>query len=220
MGHELWPLVDTPCQVTPKMGCSLNNALITEIWWREENLSLSFLWRPHSSRVAHRNPFSIMIVHFYFIKHFRQKCRFNCKMIRCWRELLLCITPPLKETFVNDTAILFMINGSVLPKEYCSIKDQLVKKTMKILDYVLNFLFVAICCVHVGIIVYIFINPPTPEIKVYEQELKDIEFPVAFILCVDKIENSSRAYTRIRGLGCILHRIWKSQRQSGLEWTE
>ena len=65
---------------------------------------------------------------------------------------------------------------------------------MKILDYVLNFLFIAICCVHVGIIVYIFINPPNPDIKVYEQELKDIEFPVALILCVDKMNNSSQEY--------------------------
>ena len=68
---------------------------------------------------------------------------------------------------------------------------------MKILDYVLNFLFIVICCVHVGIIVYIFINPPNPEIKVYEQELKDIEFPVALILCVDKIENSSQEYQEV-----------------------
>ena len=65
---------------------------------------------------------------------------------------------------------------------------------MKILDYVLNFLFIAICCVHVGIIVFIFINRCNPDIKVYEQELKDIEFPVAIILCVDKIENSSQEY--------------------------
>ena len=68
---------------------------------------------------------------------------------------------------------------------------------MKILGYVVNFIFVLICCVHVGVVVYIFINPPNPEIKVYEKLLKDIEFPVAFILCVDKIKNSSREYQDI-----------------------
>ena len=96
---------------------------------------------------------------------------------------------------------------------------------MKILDYVLNFLFVAICCVHVGIIVYIFINPPIPEIKVYEQELKDIEFPVAFILCVDKIENSSQAYqdigyedldTFFTGFGKVNGSLgWRGQSENG-----
>ena len=68
---------------------------------------------------------------------------------------------------------------------------------MKILGYVVNFIFVLICCVHVGVVVYIFINPPNPEIKVYEKLLKDIEFPVAFILCVDKIKNSSQEYQDI-----------------------
>ena len=38
------------------------------------------------------------------------------------------------------------------------------------------------------------LNGVNPDIKVYEQELKDIEFPVAIILCVDKIENSSQEY--------------------------
>ena len=49
--------------------------------------------------------------------------------------------------------------------------------------YIVNSVFTIVCVIQ---FFYIFDNllyPTNPEIKVYEKQLKDIDFPLAFVIC-------------------------------------
>ena len=54
----------------------------------------------------------------------------------------------------------------------------------KLLGYAINTFFIIICFVHVVKVIFMSAIPEFPETKMYGKQLKDIEFPIAFILCV------------------------------------
>ena len=60
---------------------------------------------------------------------------------------------------------------------------------MKRIETLLNIFFMVACITHVSFIGYYTINPELPEIKIYSKPLKDIEFPLVFRLCTNKLLN-------------------------------
>ena len=53
------------------------------------------------------------------------------------------------------------------------------------------------CILHIGFIIKDILYPDLPEISIYKQDLKDIEFPVSFIICVDQLENDTLKYQEV-----------------------
>ena len=53
------------------------------------------------------------------------------------------------------------------------------------------------CMIHVGYIVYYIFNPELPEIRVYKKHLKDINFPISFLICATNYVNHSGPYQEI-----------------------
>ena len=49
----------------------------------------------------------------------------------------------------------------------------------------LNLALGVICIVHIGFIIHNILFPPIPSIKVYEKQLKDIEFPLLLRICIN-----------------------------------
>ena len=62
---------------------------------------------------------------------------------------------------------------------------------------VINIIFVVGCLVHVGLNGYYILYPPLPEIKVYQVDLKNMDFPLTFKLCVTERENSYERYEKL-----------------------
>ena len=61
----------------------------------------------------------------------------------------------------------------------------------------LNFLFVVVFIVHITTIVYQDLYPRHPNIKTYSKDLKDIDFPISFKLCVGERENATDKFRRL-----------------------
>ena len=67
----------------------------------------------------------------------------------------------------------------------------------KFLLKALNLVFVVVFIVHITTIVYQDLYPSNPNIKTYSKDLKDIEFPISFKLCVGERENASKKFQRL-----------------------
>ena len=85
-------------------------------------------------------------------------------------------------------------------KKLCSIhlyrKGRTMIKCVKF-TYFINFIFTLSCIVQVVKISQNQVSPPNPDIKIYQRELKDLEFPLAFIVCVHDSGNGSLRYQRV-----------------------
>ena len=56
----------------------------------------------------------------------------------------------------------------------------------KLVGYVINMFFIVVCFVHILKVIYLTAFPAFPETRMYGRQLKDMEFPLAFIICVSK----------------------------------
>ena len=63
--------------------------------------------------------------------------------------------------------------------------------------YFLNILFFCVFLGHILRIGFKLKNPEFPSVKVYKKELKDIEFPITFKLCLLENNRSSERYKRL-----------------------
>ena len=61
----------------------------------------------------------------------------------------------------------------------------------------LNMFFTCGFVVHVLTIGFDLIHPKYPSIRIYEKDLKQIDFPLSFQLCVTEQENSTERYRRM-----------------------
>ena len=50
--------------------------------------------------------------------------------------------------------------------------------------YFINFILTLACIVQVVKISQNQVSPPNPDVKVYQRQLRDLEFPLAFIVCL------------------------------------
>ena len=48
--------------------------------------------------------------------------------------------------------------------------------------------------IHVGILTYKKVNPDLPEVKYYKKNIKDIDFPIAFQICIIENNNDAKKY--------------------------
>ena len=48
--------------------------------------------------------------------------------------------------------------------------------------------------IHIIHLVYLTLYPELPDIKNYNKELKDIDFPVSFMICIDEQNSSSKKF--------------------------
>ena len=61
----------------------------------------------------------------------------------------------------------------------------------------LNLFFTCGFLVHIFTIGYYLIHPKYPSIRVYEEDLKQIDFPLSFKICVTEQENSTERYRKL-----------------------
>ena len=73
-------------------------------------------------------------------------------------------------------------------------------KNLNRLFYLVNLIFTIVCFLHVTITLFNSINPPNPEIKVYERAIKDVQFPILFKICGKESKHGSM---RFRNLGYV-----------------
>ena len=71
------------------------------------------------------------------------------------------------------------------------------KAILKYISPILNVVFFLICMIHICINGFYMIHPDLPSIRVSENNLKDIDFPVAFRICVTEIKNNTKRYTDV-----------------------
>ena len=63
----------------------------------------------------------------------------------------------------------------------------------KLLSYTINTFFIIVCVMHIVKVIFMSANPEFAETKMYGKQLKDSDFPLAFIICVRQ-ENFSDTY--------------------------
>ena len=68
---------------------------------------------------------------------------------------------------------------------------------MKLITRFINIVLISSCVFHVGNIVNDILNPNLPEISVYKKDLKDIEFPLSFLICIDQLVNADFKYKEV-----------------------
>ena len=71
------------------------------------------------------------------------------------------------------------------------------KAILKYISPVINVIFFLICMIHICINGFYMIHPDLPSIRVSENNLKDIDFPVAFRICVTEIKNNIKRYNDV-----------------------
>ena len=62
--------------------------------------------------------------------------------------------------------------------------------------YFINFILTLACIAQVVRISLNQVSPPNPDVKVYQRQLRDLEFPLAFIVCLHDAKNESMRYQR------------------------
>ena len=58
----------------------------------------------------------------------------------------------------------------------------------------LNSGFTILCMLHIFVNLHVTLNPPNPDIRVFDKALKDVSFPILFKLCGKEIRNSSERF--------------------------
>ena len=71
-----------------------------------------------------------------------------------------------------------------------------MKDIIKLVTFILNLFFFVAFLVHIVTIGYDMIFPNNPSVRIYEKELREIDFPITFKLCV-KDSNDILRYNRL-----------------------
>ena len=82
---------------------------------------------------------------------------------------------------------------------YVSVEKQITmnKSILKYISPLINVTFLLVCLLHICINGFYMIHPDLPSIRVSENNLKDINFPLSFRICVTEIENSTKRYENV-----------------------
>ena len=65
----------------------------------------------------------------------------------------------------------------------------IIERTKRI-DFVMNFIIVVVCIVHISLTGYNVLFPDLPSIRIQDKSLKDIELPLLIQMCVSEIEKT------------------------------
>ena len=61
----------------------------------------------------------------------------------------------------------------------------------------INFTLLIICIINSCDVFYRLVNPELPSIREYETNLKDIEFPISFKICLDDLNKTNDRYKKL-----------------------
>ena len=64
----------------------------------------------------------------------------------------------------------------------------------KLISLVLNFILGILCVSHIIILIYYEFNPSLPLIEIVKKDLREIEFPLSFRICIFDEENHDKRY--------------------------
>ena len=70
-------------------------------------------------------------------------------------------------------------------------------KNSKRIKTSINVAFAIVFVIHISSIINGILHPELPDIRKYKKDLKDVEFPIAFQLCVDELVNSTKRYNEV-----------------------
>ena len=76
-------------------------------------------------------------------------------------------------------------NNEVKLQQESSIFIKMFLSSIKITKIV-NCLLVVACGLHVGYIVLSIVNPEFPQVRLYKEQLRNVEFPISFQICVNE----------------------------------
>ncbi len=65
----------------------------------------------------------------------------------------------------------------------------------KLIPIIVNFIFASVFSIHIAFIGYRSVYPENPSVRVYETDLKDIEFPLSFKICLR--EHGFKRYQKV-----------------------
>ena len=82
---------------------------------------------------------------------------------------------------------IFNIKGRVLRSRISFLQSTLI----------VNLIFTIMFAIHLTMIEYNLQYPKYPSVRIYKKNLKDIEFPIAFKLCVIELNNNSIRYQKV-----------------------
>ena len=78
--------------------------------------------------------------------------------------------------------------------KHCNMHmDRLLKGVL----LVVNLMLLIACVVHVSVNGYYILHPQLPSIRIFKKRLIDIDFPLAFKICVSENSNSSDRYRNL-----------------------
>ena len=60
--------------------------------------------------------------------------------------------------------------------------------------YLINSVFTILCLFHIFVNLHVTLNPPNPDIRVFDKKLEDMSFPILFKLCGKEIRDSSERF--------------------------
>ena len=82
--------------------------------------------------------------------------------------------------------------------EYATIvhKCKMLRNTNSLV-IISNFVIFCCCFMHIFLNGYYILHPSWPEIKIRNENLKDIEFPISLKVCVSEISNSYHRYSNL-----------------------
>ena len=70
-------------------------------------------------------------------------------------------------------------------------------KILKIITVTTNLMLTLFCLLHISLNAHQMLYPNLPDIRIYKTDLKDIDFPLVFKLCVMEKHNSTARYTNV-----------------------
>ena len=70
-------------------------------------------------------------------------------------------------------------------------------KYVKYIILFINIILFWVCVAHISMNAYFILYPPLPDIRVSKENLHNIDFPLAFKLCVTEIHNISDRYQKV-----------------------
>ena len=72
-----------------------------------------------------------------------------------------------------------------------------MKSVNKFIPTIVNLIFANAFLIHIAIIGYWRVYPENPSIRIYYKDLKDIEFPFSFKICVREQKHAAQRYKKI-----------------------
>ena len=72
-----------------------------------------------------------------------------------------------------------------------------MERFYKSITKIVNLIFAIVFFIHIAIIGYRSVYPESPSVRVYDQDLKDIEFPLSFKFCLREQYDALKRYNKI-----------------------